>query len=189
MSKKNVILFGNMYSGKSTIAAALCDMGYTKLSFSSALKNFASLAYGTIDKSQYYPVTDKTGRCEMITGRQLLQNMGQIVKEVDKEFWLKCTMRDARNYLDQPLVIDDGRFIFEFLNMKNAGWFTVGINTPYDKRMERAVKVNGRVPTESEINHESENELSNIMLSVDMVLTGLEDPYEEAAKIMKAMNA
>lgn len=184
---KNIILFGNMYSGKSTIAAALAEMGYARISFANALKNIASIGYGRVAKNEFYPVTDDDGNISLISGRELLQRMGQIIKQVDRDFWLKCAMRDSNNYLDQPLVIDDGRFNFEFEQMKNAGWFTVGVEAPFDVRMERAQMLLGRLPTENELFHESEMEIEPIVQKADIIVSGYGDPYIKAKSIIDAL--
>jgi len=173
----NVALFGQMASGKSAIASALVDSGYIQLAFAQPLKNIAELAYGKIDKSGDYAVTTLDGDVEIISGREVLQRVGQSIKSHDRDFWLRCFFNTAKNYLDTPLVVDDGRFEFERDYLRRRGWVVVGIKTPDEVRRERYRTVYGRYPREVELNHESEVELPLIIQSADIILDGTEDPY------------
>ena len=78
---RNIALFGQMASGKSSIAAALVDSGFIQLSFAQPLKNIAELAYGKIDKSGEYDVTGLDGSISIISGREVLRKSGAIYQE------------------------------------------------------------------------------------------------------------
>jgi|WetSurMetagenome_2_1015567.scaffolds.fasta_scaffold809888_1 hypothetical protein len=174
---KNVALFGQMASGKSAIAAALVDSGYIQMSFAQPLKNISELAYGKIDKSGEYTVTSLDGIEQVISGREVLQRVGQAIKEHDRDFWLRCFFRAADNLLDQPIVVDDGRFAFERDALSRRGWLIVGIDTPKAVRMERYRMIYGRYPTDVEMSHQSEIELPDIIVNADIILDGTDDPY------------
>jgi hypothetical protein len=186
---RNVALFGQMYAGKSTIAQALVDAGFAKLSFAGPLKNVAALAYGPVGKTTEYEAVRDGGRLVKISGRQILQDVGQYMKHVDRDFWLKCFIRSSEQYLDQPLVVDDGRFTFERDALQKAGWLIVGINTPHAVRMQRAVALNGREPTLEEQNHESEVEVPDIVQNADIIVQGTNEAYDNARKILEAARA
>lgn len=186
-----------MYAGKSTIAEALVDMGYQRMAFAAPLKNVAALAYGTIDKSAMYDVVqagfnekeDPSYSHDRKSGRQILQEVGQALKFVDRDFWIKCFQREAKMYEGTPLVVDDLRFMFEMETLRQDGWFIVGVNTPLDVRMERAERLNGKRPSESELNHESEREVPEIIKAADYVVSGQGDPYVEVMQLMARWNA
>ena len=182
---RNVALFGQMASGKSSIAAALVDAGYIQLAFAQPLKNIAELAYGKIDKSGTYFVTTLDGEMEEISGREVLQRVGQSIKSHDRDFWLRCFFNQARNYLDTPLVVDDGRFEFERNALRSQGWTIVGIDTPERVRRERYLTVYGRYPTETELSHQSEIELPDIIRNADVILDGEDDPYMNIRTIQR----
>jgi hypothetical protein len=183
---RNVALFGQMASGKSSIAAALVDSGYVQLAFAQPLKNISELAYGKIDKSGVYQVTDLDGTDSTISGREVLQRVGQSIKSHDRDFWLRCFFNTSSNYLDTPLVVDDGRFLFERDSLRGKGWLVVGINTPERVRRERYQTVYGRLPTEVELNHQSEIELPDIIQQAHIVVNGTADPYENVRVILRA---
>jgi hypothetical protein len=181
---RNVAIFGQMAAGKSTIAAALAEAGYHRMSFAAPLKNVAALAYGKIEKSGRYQVVSNEGQQEDISGREVLQRVGQSIKAHDRDFWLRAFLRDADNYLDTPLVVDDGRFLFERDALRSRGWFIVGLNTAHPVRMQRYETLYGRLPTEAEQNHESEVEVPVIVQESDIILQGTDDPYWNARTIL-----
>lgn len=184
----NIALFGNMAAGKSAIASSLVDSGHIQLAFAGPLKAMAELAYGKIDKSGRYTVTNLDGIDTTISGREILQRVGQSIKSHDRDFWLRCFFRSAKNYLDTPLVVDDGRFIFERDSLALRGWLIVGIDTPARVRRERYRTIYGRYPTEVELNHQSERELPEIVRNADIIVGGEDDPYMNVRSIMKKAN-
>jgi len=183
---RNIAIFGAMYSGKTTLAAALTELGYVKVSFADPLRNVAALAYGSIDKSKIYTVSHYGDPDEDISGREILQRIGEGVKQIDRDFWLKCFLRDSQRYLDQQIVLDDGRFLFELEALKNNGFVTIGVDTPEEIRLSRAMIINGRYPTYVEMNHISEIEIPFIMRKVDIVVDGQGDIYREVGRIVEA---
>lgn len=182
----NVALFGQMASGKSTISKALVDSGYVQMAFAQPLKNISELAYGRIEKSGNYTVTSKDGIESTISGREVLQGVGQSIKGHDRDFWLRCFLRTGENYGNTPLVVDDGRFKFERDALRDRGWVIVGIDTAERVRRERYRTLYGRYPTDVELSHQSEIELPDIIAEADMVLNGEDDPYANVRKILNA---
>jgi dephospho-CoA kinase len=185
MSRPNIALAGGMYSGKSTIADALTEHGYQRMSFAAPLRNVAALAYGSIDKSADYETMGRDGEPRLVSGRQVLQGVGQSIKDFDRNFWLRCFDRDAERYAGIPLVVDDMRFLFERDWLKAKGWHIVGVDTDLPTRLERANQITGRMPTADELVHESEIEVPKVIAEADIIVDGTEDPYENAATILE----
>jgi hypothetical protein len=184
---KNVALFGSMAAGKSSIAAGLEDAGYHRMSFAAPLKNIAALAYGNVVKGEMYEVTPLIPGFDkhLISGREILQGIGQTVKSLDRDFWIKCFLREAARYETMPLVVDDGRFLFERDILREHGWVIVGIDTPKDVRYTRYQTLYGRYPSKDESNHESEREVPQIVEEADIRVDGTADPYTNVAKILR----
>lgn len=180
----NVAIVGKMGAGKSSLANHLVDVHkYTRVANAGALKDLAAMAYGPIDKSETYRVTveddmawEQSFKEREISGREVLQGIGQIVKEFDRDFWLKAMMRDIATKGNGPFVCDDTRFPFEAEFLREKGWIIAKLYVPKEVRAERYERLYGRVPTESELNHPSETEVDNI--KEDIGLSG-EDPIEE----------
>jgi len=176
-----------MYSGKSSIALALSEYkGYHRLSLSSSLKNVASLAYGEIDKSETYVTSRRNGTVESVSGRHVLQQIGQVIKDFDRDFFLRCLDRDVGRYDGMPMTIDDLRFMHELDWLRPQGWFIVAVSTPEYIRMHRAVAISGRRPSAQELGHESEVEIPLILSVADLIVSGDDDPYNNAAAILLA---
>lgn len=179
----NVAIVGKMGAGKSSLANHLVDVHqYTRVANAGALKALAAMAYGPIDKSETYRVTRSFRNSGLdydheqeISGRQVLQGIGQIVKEFDRDFWLKAMMRDIETKGNGPFVCDDTRFPFEADFLRDKGWVIAKLYVPKEIRAERYLSLYGRVPTEDELNHPSETEVDDI--AEDIGLSGT-DPID-----------
>lgn len=180
----NLAIVGKMGSGKSSLANHLVDVHkYTRVANAGALKTLAAMAYGPIDKGESYGVTRLDGiswgeeyEPVQISGREVLQGIGQIVKQFDRDFWLKAMMRDIDRKGNGPFVCDDTRFPFEADFLRDKEWIIVKLYVAKEVRAERYLSLYGRVPTESELNHPSETEVDNI--EEDIGFSG-ERPIEE----------
>ncbi len=179
----NIALFGHMASGKSSIAQALIDIGYVRLAFAQPLKDISELAYGPIDKSGKYTVVGLDGAEETISGREVLQRVGQSIKTHDRDFWLRCFFRTATTFGRNPLVVDDGRFLFECDALREKGWLIVGVAVPVEVRRERYLAAYGRYPTPEEESHQSEVEIPDIIAGADLLLDGTDSPLYNASII------
>ena len=168
---KNIAIVGKMYAGKTTLANELVELGYTKMAMAGPLKALARFAYGPVEKDQEYETTNlETGLIEKKSGRQILQQIGQSMKLVDRDIWLKCFVNDSYNLGAEPYVVDDVRFGFEADYLRKHGWLIVKIETATDLRVKRALDLTGKRPTAAELGHESEREVDDI--KVDQVLPG-----------------
>ena len=170
---KNIAIVGKMYAGKTTLAMELvANHGYSLSRMAGPLKAIAHLAYGEeVQKGQKYDTIDlTTGETVQKTGREILQGIGQSMKIVDRDLWLKCFINDAKYRKSEPYVVDDVRFGFEADYLRKNKWLIVKIETPEDIRIERAIKATGKRPTEAELYHESEREVDDI--EVDQAIPG-----------------
>lgn len=184
----NVAIVGKMGAGKSSLANHLVDVHkYTRVANAGALKTLAQMAYGPIDKGETYRVTRNADmawtthddwREFEVSGREILQGIGQTLKEFDRDIWLKAMERDMATK-QGPFVCDDTRFPFEADYLRNAGWVIVKLYVPKEVRAERYERLYGRVPTAEELSHPSETEVDNIQ--EDIGFSG-EWPIDEIVK-------
>jgi hypothetical protein len=172
----NVAIVGKMGSGKSSLANHLVDVyKYTKVANAGALKALAAMAYGPIDKGEAYEIKDLDGFSYERSGREILQGLGQVVKQFDRNFWLRAMSRDMETK-SPPFVCDDTRFPFEATYLKEHGWVIVKLYVPKEVRAERYMNLYGRYPTPEELSHPSETEVDDI--EEDLGLSG-EAPISE----------
>lgn len=163
----NIAIVGKMYAGKTTLAEEFVrSHDYTRVMMAGPLKALAQLAYGRfdlpVDKGSTYSTSfgDKSGR-------QILQEIGQSMKAVDRDFWLKCFINDtnamsAHGHRDVKFVVDDVRFEFEAEYLRNEGWTIIKVNTPEATRLARGERALGRPISPEELAHESEAEVDRI---------------------------
>lgn len=184
-SRPNIALVGRMASGKTTLATLLeLRYEYKRISHADGIKMLANFAYGPLDKAQQYAVTDKKGDSQLLSGRQILQQIGQTVKQVDRDFWVRTTLRRAAE-TEGPTVNDDTRFTFEADALREAGFVIVRVDTPDEVRFQRYETIYGRRPTDHELNHESEREIDEI--EAELTISGTIEPWEATKQLMDAM--
>jgi hypothetical protein len=163
-------------------------------SFSNGVKEVAALAYGPIKKGSPYHVHDVQQGTIDLSGRELMQQIGQSIKLMDEYFWLKVVERKMKQieFLSgrfEKWVIDDGRFDFEVDWAREQGWLIVGVNTPDPIRTQRYKIVYGREPTDVETNHASEQQIPQLLLQCDLVVQGNEDAYYNVKRILQYAQA
>lgn len=187
---KDVAIVGQFCAGKTTLADYLVDHhGYTRVSFAGRLKEIAATVYNQdtpIPKDAWFngfrQNTDLNGPyIRNLSGRQLLQQLGQAVKQLDELFWVKWLLRDMDEgvYGAGPFVTDDCRFDFEADALRERGFDVVKIETPERERFDRYQRLYGRFPNPEELGHPSETEVVNIYF--DHELDGTR-PVEDIAK-------
>ena len=193
----NVAIVGEFASGKTTLANTLIEnFGFRRVSFAGRLKEMAAAVYesgSVVDKAKEYEVWPLDSEDSFdISGREVLQQLGQSVKSMDRLFWVRWLLNDidAGKYGDGPFVTDDCRFVYEADALRDRGFVIVRVMTPLKTRMQRYELTYGRVPTETEMNHPSETEVQNIEWDilldgtqpvVDLASDLIHDLYERAA--------
>jgi hypothetical protein len=155
---KNVAVVGQMCAGKTTLANLLVDIfGYEKVSMAANIKNIVNEVYGPYSKSSNVFVTTREGQVVEKSIRTVLQQVGESVKDADRDFWLKWFLRDSE-FMDNPLVMDDVRLGFEGAALAERGWLLVRLECPLDVRLKRHLDLYGYYPTETELLHPTETE-------------------------------
>ena len=175
---RSIALVGKFASGKTTIASGLRERGWQSASFAAPLKQLASTVYNDgepISKDGVFLVYPDEGqgvRPILISGRMLLQQLGQSVKKLDQLFWVNWLLNtiDPEN---NTYIIEDCRFVYEAEALRHEGFAIVRVQTPDEVRLERYELMYGRRPNPDELNHPSETEVDNIV--ADMQVDGTAD--------------
>lgn len=184
---RSVAIVGEFCSGKTTLADYLVThYGYTRVSFAKRLKEVAAAVYNgglPIEKNGYYGTVREGGGVEL-SGRAILQELGQSVKALDEYFWIRWLLSDidAGEYGDGPFVSDDTRFPYEAAALRARGFALVRVKTPPPVRNQRYVALYGRSPTEAEMKHPSEVESKKI--EADLILDGTKPVAGLAAAVV-----
>lgn len=176
---RSLAIVGGFAAGKTTLSEGLVQQGYTRVSFARYLKEICAVVYNggkPIDKSQEFTVHDLDGYERTITGRRMLQEFGQSVKAMDRDFWVRAMLNDIENgeHSGGPFVTDDCRFPYEADALRKAGFIIIKLETPLDTRIRRYYQTYGTYPTPAELVHPSEIELVDI--HYDYEIDGEKDP-------------
>ena len=117
---QNIILFGEMGSGKSTVAKYLCEQyGYTKLSLGEKIHSECRL-HGN-------------------ETREEMQNYGQMMRKIFGEnVW--CDYLISRSNGINRIVIDDARQINEYDYFTEKGYLPIAVIADEKLRLERLQK-------------------------------------------------
>lgn len=102
---------GKKGSGKTTAAKSL--KGYTRLSFADPLRDILEATNPLVkgDKRwSHYTYNEVKGAETGFEGRHLLQNMGEAIKDIDPEFFIRAMKKKLSPSAN--IVIDDIRFFF-----------------------------------------------------------------------------
>ena len=160
---RNIAITGRMAAGKTTISDELVNRhGYTRVAFAGRLKDIAAQVYGggqPVEKGRTYEVTrESDGGVVLLNGREILQQLGQSVKALDRDLWVRWLLADIADeaHGEGPYVLDDLRFPYEAEALKAAGWMVVKVITPREVRHDRYERLYGSRPSESMENHPSE---------------------------------
>jgi hypothetical protein len=103
---RNVVFMGRSGTGKTTLSQMLSERhGYTKTSIAGPIRDIARMAYGKFDKSMRFP-QQTLGLSTFVSGRELLQNIGAALREMDSLFWMRIWWL---NTPPDPWVVDDVR--------------------------------------------------------------------------------
>ena len=141
----SIAIIGPQGSGKSTLAEMLTEhRGYVRMGIADPIKALVREVYGDIAKD--HPITVRNyGGPHETTGRELLQDIGAAMREIDLDFWL----RQVRlRYLEAAragrfIVLDDVRLDREAEYLRHIDPYIVVVQVSADpaRRSERIGKL------------------------------------------------
>jgi hypothetical protein len=113
---RSVAFIGKAGTGKTTLSQMLSEHhGYEVLSIAAPIREVARMAYGKFSKEMRYP-QQTLGLSRLISGRELLQEIGAALRDMDSLFrmriWLRRTRTDGSEFdlpTGEPWAVDDVR--------------------------------------------------------------------------------
>lgn len=122
MSKEIIGITGPIGAGKTTASEILQSEGYVRFSFSDAIKKEAA--------KRGLPIND----------RSILQDVGDdLRKTYGQDVLAKRTLESFGESGEKNAVIDGIRNPGELKSIQEAGGFVIGIDSPFDSRVERVI--------------------------------------------------
>jgi hypothetical protein len=172
---KSIGLIGPAQSGKDTVGARLRQRyGYQRVAFADPLKRAALNVDPVIPAS--YGVHMRLSTLVADVGwdyakttypevRRVLQHVGQTVREIDPEFWIRAAFPaiDAAERLGLPVVVTDVRYLNEVVALQNRGFSMLRVTRP-----DAGVTGEGA-------KHKSETELDDYAARLTIANTGTLD--------------
>lgn len=123
-----ILINGRAGAGKDEVADYLvAEYGFKKLSFASKIYDIARDIFGMRDKD-----------------RQLLQQIGQKLREIDPDVWVKHTFKEAAKY--EKVVISDCRQENEYKMGIKRGFYPVRVKADISTRKQRLIDRDGVNP-------------------------------------------
>jgi cytidylate kinase len=151
----NIAFVGPQGSGKSTLAEMLTERRtnpYLTVPIADSIKEVAAAAYGThleeFDKSKFYPQR-KLGLDVKVSGREILQEIGAQLRDVDSLFWVNAWLnryqRIKSMHQSRPVVVDDLRLPVEatFMREHVKGVVIVRVHASAEARTARRGTLQG----------------------------------------------
>ena len=149
---KNVIVIGQMGSGKDTVADILTSIyGYHHTSIAGRLKKIARLLY-----PKEFSVNDRNGQ------RIILQQLGDLLRTRSINIFNDALFHEIETSGLSPVVISDVRYMMEFDYFTNRDFVPVRLVISDEVRMNRLYNRDGQFPSLQARMHKSENEFSNM---------------------------
>ena len=106
---RNVAIIGKSGTGKTTLAGMLSKhYGYTETSIAGPIRDVARMAYGRFKKGERYQ-QQTLGLTTFVSGRELLQNIGAALREMDSLFWCRAWITARVQSPSETWVVDDVR--------------------------------------------------------------------------------
>lgn len=144
---RSVALIGPQGSGKTSLARLLARrFGYISMGIAEPIKEIAGLAYPGMDKREQLVLETPTGH-RQVTGRQVLQEIGGALREVDPYFWLRIASRSIKHHKHggHLVVVDDLRLAREadYLAAEFPDMLIVAVHADEWQREDRIGKVIG----------------------------------------------
>ena len=174
-----VAISGKMHSGKSTLAQSFIDKGFLKLSFADEVRYILD--------NLFLPLT-----------RENMQAMGKAVRDVFPSAWVTpmseefhFTVRgELPNYLRWDYVVDDVRYLNEFVLLQTLGEVMVRLDCYAEERLHR---YDAKTPQKLRVDYsewqswqEHESEVQPLPDKWDLTVDTSEKTPDEIAEVVTA---
>lgn len=169
-----IALVGNMRSGKNTFSDVLVkEYGYTEIAFAGELKRICK---------ELFPEQFRNGN----KPREILQNVGQCMRSIDYDVWVKALDRKIKQYDGKNLVITDVRYPNEVAYLRNNGFIIVQIIV-YRSIIVGRCKATDPNFNPAQLDHESESMASSYIVG-DILVYNNNSLEEYLAKVHQVIS-
>jgi len=192
-----IALTGRMRSGKSFIADYIqYKYGFDRVSFAAGLKRVSDDLFAHLYEPIYEdcPFSDDgKHRVGYRKPRAILQAVGQKMREIDEDVWIKQAEQTMRVYENlrstKGVVIDDLRQPNEYEWTRANGFIIIRVEASEDLRLKRAEQA-GDSFSEEDLAHDTEQHAEGFSVDYTIVNDGdLDDLKRQVDEIMSEIKA
>lgn len=163
----NIMINGRAGVGKDVVADYLVDKyNFTKISFAEPIYQIARDLFGMEVKD-----------------RKLLQDIGQKMREIDPNVWVKYAYKKAKQY--DNIVISDIRQANEYLEGIKENFFAIKLVSDLDIRIDRLRKRDGIEPDTNLLENDCETGADDFYYYEIENNGNLEDLYKKIDEIIR----
>ncbi|WP_205439450.1 AAA family ATPase [Halobacillus ihumii] len=166
-----IAICGKLRSGKNEVADTLTDyFRFTQFAFSNGIKEVGKLLFPNEFNRREKP-------------RQLLQRLGQKLREVHPNIWVNYTFNEMDEVGAKRIVVTDLRQPNELEALKEDGFHIIRVNATDETRLKRSREA-GDDFTLKDMQHETELHVDSFEVDYDIDNNGtLADLDEQTLKI------
>ena len=186
VSVTKIALCGKLRSGKSIVGNHLhISHGFDEVAFGDALKRTVGDVFPWLNGNPNKP-------------RALLQQYGQLMREIDPDVWIRHAERKVKGTIDfrvntghdrVDIVITDLRQPNEFEWARDNGFTIIRVTAPDDVRIARAIKAGDNF-SENDLEHVTESAIDTFDCDYEVVNDGSVDNLQvKIDAIMADINA
>jgi dephospho-CoA kinase len=160
MLELKIALCGTLRSGKDTVAEMIGKDGFSKFAFAEGIWATIELLFPEVYERKF---EEKP--------RKLLQDIGQKMREVDPDVWIRYTFKRIEQSGAKRVLVTDLRQPNELEALKAAGFFIVRVNADPEIRIARA-KAAGDNFNIQDMLHETERHVERFHVDFDIENNG-----------------
>lgn len=176
-----VAVIGKIRSGKDSFAKTFIDAGYKEFKFQDGI----NLVIDT-----FFPGARKEGK-----PRKLYQQIGQHMRAIDGDVWVRYTFNEIAEYeqymkpFDSRVIITDVRQENEINHLREAGYTIIKVDASLETRIAR-MKAAGDNFNIEDLNHETEQYADIVVPDILVKNEGtLDQLFLDAGRVMRHIDA
>ncbi len=168
-----IAICGRIRSGKDTVADYIAlKYGYEKFRFGDGIRNVLQILY---------PEEMEEGK-----PRKLFQGVGQALRSVDPNVWVKNTIREIEESEVRKVIVCDLRQPNEYKKLKEEGYFIIRVKASKSIRLQRAMEECDDFDSK-DFNHDTESYVDGFDVDLEIINEGTLTNIKHQVNVMLSL--